>query len=85
MKPMSPTDPVLIERLEKAMPATVGEFYLLIYHRWPKFWNNLNQHASPRAAVMVALQTTAVPFVDGVAPTSEELVVYFESLNLKAR
>lgn len=78
-----PIDTSLINRLETAMPATVAEFYLFIWRQWPRFWANLSQHNSPRAAAMGALQATGDAFIPGVAPMAEELVAHFESIKSK--
>lgn len=78
-----PIDTSLINRLEAAMPAALSEFYLFIWRQWPKFWSNLSQHNSPRAAAMAALQATGDAFNPGVAPTAEELVAHFESIKSK--
>lgn len=69
-----------INRLLAAMPSSLADFYAAVREVWPRLWANLPQFNTPidaAASVIQNLLTTV--YVDGVAPTPEEFVVYFET------
>ena len=70
----------LTDKLLAAMPASLTDFYAAVREAWPKLWRSLYQHNTPvdaAAGILHNLRTT--PYIDGVAPTPEGLIAYFEA------